>query len=180
MRNHAFEAQPRPCANGKHTVCLFGMPLRGSGVPGIGDLAFVMGFPGRENSKGKSLRDFAFKSKISQRFCFINFVKCLRGALKCSKTFTDFHRFSRLFNRAFSAPSGEIFTGLDRFSPDLKNPSPDGAKVISRVTRGLRLLSLAWVLSRACQQRECALGSCRLPKDACAARERGSVGGGGW
>ena len=82
MRNHEFEAQPRPCANGKHVACLFGMPPRGSGVPGIGELAFESGFPGGKNAKGKSLRDFAFESKISERFCFINFVRCLRGALE--------------------------------------------------------------------------------------------------
>jgi len=85
-------------------------------------VAFDLVFPGGENSKGKSLRDFAFESKISKRFCFIKFVGCLRGALEFSKIFTDFHRFSPVFNRAFSAPSGEIFTGLHRFSPDPKKP----------------------------------------------------------
>ena len=33
------------------------------------------------------------------------------------------------------------------------------------------MLFLAWVLSRACQQCEYALGACHLPKDGCAARK---------
>ena len=172
-RNRAFEAQPRLCANGKHTACLFGMPPRGSGVPGIGDLAFQAGFPGGENAKGKSLRDFAFESKISKRFCFINFVRCLRGCRSFqtnSPTFTGSHRFSI---ERFQTPA-------ERFSPDFtgfhrtpRSPSPGGAKVNSGATCGLLLPSLAWVLSRACQQGECALGTSRLPKDACAAHKGG-------
>ena len=98
MRNHVFEAQSRPCANGKHAACLSGIPPRASGIPGIREVAFEFVFPGGDNSKVIYLRDFAFKCKISKRFCSINFVRCLIGASELSEDFTDFHRFSPIFN----------------------------------------------------------------------------------
>jgi hypothetical protein len=156
------------------------MPLRGSGVPGIGDLAFEVVFSGGENSKGKSLRDFAFESKISQRFCFINFVRCLRGALKFSKIFTDFHRFSPVFNRAFSAPSGEIFTGLHRFSPDLKKPFAGWRESeLGRHTRAIVAFTGMGFVKSESAGRVCP--RCFSPSERClCSPQTGSVGGGGW
>jgi hypothetical protein len=141
---------------------------------------FWSGFPGGENAKGKSLRDFAFESKISQRFCFINFVRCLRGVLEFSKIFTDFHRFSPVFNRAFSDPSGEIFTGLHRFSPDPKKPFAGWreSKLGSHTRAIIAFIGMGFVKSVSAGRVRPRYFS---PSERCLqSPQRGLVGGRGW
>ena len=89
--------------------------------------------------------------------------------------FNDFHRLSPVltgFQSSVLSPPAERFSpGFTGFHRTQRSPSPGGAKVNSGATRGLLLPSLAWVLSRASQQGECALRASRLPKDACVAHK---------